>query len=77
MLSKRDRLYQAVEALRALRCPVCGADMCRAGDDFACGRGHRGNVNRRGCRNFLSQPVEGCYDAALFQARRRVFEAGC
>ena len=77
MLSKRDRLYQAVEALRALRCPVCGADMCRAGDDFACGRGHRVNVNRRGCLNFLSQPVEGCYDAALFQARRRVFAVGC
>ena len=77
MLSKRDRLYQAAEALQALRCPVCGADMCRAGDDFACGRGHRVNVNRRGCLNFLSQPVEGCYDAALFQARRRVFAAGC
>ena len=76
MLSKRDRLYQAEEGLRALRCPVCGADMARAGDDFACGRGHRVNVNRRGCLNFLSQPVEGCYDAALFQARRRVFAAG-
>ena len=24
MLSKRDRLYQAAEALQALRCPVCG-----------------------------------------------------
>ena len=77
MLSKRDRLYQAAEKMRALRCPVCGGDMVRTGDDFACGRGHRVNVNRRGCLNFLSQPVEGCYDAALFQARRRVFAAGC
>lgn len=77
MLSKRDRLYQAAEKMRALRCPVCGGDMVRTGDDFACGRGHRVNVNRRGCLNFLSQPVEGCYDATLFQARRRVFAAGC
>ena len=77
MLSKRDRLYQAAEKMRALRCPVCGGDMVRTGDDFACGRGHRVNVNRRGCLNFLSKPVEGCYDAAMFQARRRVFAAGC
>ena len=77
MLSKRDRLYQAAEKMRALRCPVCGGDMVRTGDDFACGRGHRVNVNRRGCLNFLSQPVKGCYDAAMFQARRRVFAAGC
>ena len=77
MLSKRDRLYQAAEKMRTLRCPVCGGDMVRTGDDFACGRGHRVNVNRRGCLNFLSQPVEGCYDATLFQARRRVFAAGC
>ena len=77
MLSKRDRLYQAAEEMRALHCPVCGGDMVRTGDDFACGRGHRVNVNRRGCLNFLSQPVKGCYDAAMFQARRRVFAAGC
>jgi len=77
MPSKREKLYQAAEALQALRCPVCGGDMRRAGDDFACANKHRVNVNRKGCVNFLSSPVDSCYDAALFQARRRVFGAGC
>jgi len=77
MLSKREKLYQAAEGLVALRCPVCGGSLMRAGEDFACERRHRVNVNRKGCLNFLSAPVDGCYDAALFQARRRVFAAGC
>lgn len=77
MLSKREKLYQAAEGLQALRCPVCGGDLTRVGDDFACEKRHRVNVNRKGCLNFLSTAVDSCYDAALFQARRRVFEAGC
>lgn len=77
MLSKREKLYMAAEGLQALRCPVCGGDMSRTGDDYACERRHRVNVNRKGCINFLSAQVEGCYDAALFAARRRVFAAGC
>lgn len=76
MLSKRDKLYQAAE-MNILRCPVCGGDLTRQGDDFACAARHRVNVNRKGCLNFLSSPVDSCYDAALFQARRRVFAAGC
>ncbi|MBP3637809.1 MAG: methyltransferase domain-containing protein [Clostridia bacterium] len=76
MLSKRDKLYQAAE-MNILRCPVCGGDLTRQGDDFACAQRHRVNVNRKGCLNFLSSPVDSCYDAALFQARRRVFAAGC
>lgn len=77
MLSKREKLYQAAEGLNALRCPVCGGCLMRVGDDFACEKRHRVNVNRKGCLNFLSAPVDSCYDAALFQARRRVFAAGC
>ena len=77
MLSKREKLYQAAEGLNALRCPVCGGSLTRVGDDFACEKRHRVNVNRKGCLNFLSAPVDSCYDAALFQARRRVFAAGC
>lgn len=77
MLSKRDKLYQAAERLCGLRCAVCGGDMTRLGDDFACMKGHRVNVNRKGCLNFLSTPADSCYDAALFAARRRVFAAGC
>ena len=76
MLSKREKLHQAVERLNGLRCPVCGGALTRAGEDYSCGR-HRVNVNRKGCLNFLSAPVDTCYDAALFDARRRVFRAGC
>lgn len=76
MLSKRDKLYQAAERLDALACPKCGERMARSGDDFACGRGHRINVNRRGCINVLSKQSETYYDAALFDARWRILRAG-
>ncbi len=77
MLSKRDKLFLAAETLGCLTCPSCGQPLSRAGDDFACGRGHRVNVNRKGCLNVLSSQVDSCYDADLFAARRRVFDAGC
>lgn len=75
--SKRDKLHQAAEQLHGLRCVACGGELRRMGEDYACAQGHRLNVNRKGCLNFLSAPVDTCYDAALFQARRRVFAAGC
>ncbi len=77
MLSKRDKLFLAAESLGSLACPACGQLLSRAGDDFACGRGHRINVNRKGCLNVLSSQADSCYDADLFSARRRVFDAGC
>ncbi len=77
MLSKRDKLFFAAERLACLVCPVCGAALVRAGDDFACENRHRVNVNRKGCLNVLSRQVDSCYDADLFAARRRVFDAGC
>lgn len=77
MLSKRDKLFLAAEALDCLACPVCGLPLVRTGDDFACASQHRLNVNRKGCLNVLSAQVDSCYDAELFAARRRVFEAGC
>lgn len=77
MPSKREKLYQAAEMLHCLCCPTCGEPLYRKDDDFACGHGHHVNVNRKGCLNFLSTPVASCYDAALFQARRRVFASGC
>ncbi|MBR4081708.1 MAG: methyltransferase domain-containing protein [Clostridia bacterium] len=76
MLSKRDKFYLAAERLGGLRCSVCGGKLRRAGDDFSCGK-HRVNVHRKGCVNFLSSPVDSCYDAALFDARQRVLGAGC
>ena len=77
MLSKRDKLYLAAEQLNCLACPSCGAPLTRAGDDFACPNRHRINANRKGCLNVLSSQVDSCYDADLFAARRRVFDAGC
>ena len=77
MLSKRDKLFLAAETLSSLACPVCSAHLTRAGDDFACPNRHRLNVNRKGCLNVLSAQVDSCYDADLFAARRRVFDAGC
>lgn len=77
MLSKRDKLFLAAERLGSLACPVCGAALTRTGDDFACKKRHRVNVNRKGCLNVLSSQVDSCYDADLFAARRRVFDAGC
>ena len=78
MLSKRDKLFLAAEALGCLICPVCREPLSRLGDDLACpGKKHRLNVNRKGCLNVLRQQVDSCYDAALFDARRRVFSSGC
>ena len=77
MLSKRDKLFLAFDRLDGLVCPVCRAPLARDGDDLACPHRHRLNVNRKGCLNVLSQQVDSCYDAALFDARRRVFAAGC
>ena len=80
MLSKRDKLFQAISSLGSLTCPACRAPMTRSGDDLVCAspdKKHRLNVNRKGCLNVLSQQVDSCYDAALFDARRRVFSSGC
>ena len=77
LLSKRDKLFLAAEKLGCLACPVCGAALVRNGDDFACEKRHRVNINRKGCLNVLSSQVDSCYDADLFAARRRVFDAGC
>ena len=77
MLSKRDKLFLSAERLGCLACPSCGAALSRIGDDFACMNRHRINVNRKGCLNVLSAQVDSCYDADLFAARRRVFDAGC
>ena len=77
MLSKRDKLFLAADRLGNLCCPVCRAPLTRTGDDLSCPAKHRLNVNRKGCINVLSQQVDSCYDAALFDARRRVFTTGC
>jgi len=76
MLSKKDKLLQALRRFPALCCPTCGGEMTIDGDSLRCGGGHRVNINRKGFVNVLSSPVDTCYDARLFQARSRVFASG-
>ena len=76
-LSKRDRFCQAFARFPALHCPRCGGVLTLVEDDFSCTQGHHYNLHRKGCVNFLSTPVNTCYDKELFAARRRVFAAGC
>ena len=76
-LSKRERFCQAFARFPALRCSKCGTELSRKEDDFVCSGGHHFNLNRKGCLNFLSAPVNTCYDKELFEARRRVFASGC
>lgn len=77
MLSKRDKLFLVAERLGNLACPNCSATLIRNADGFTCEKRHQLNVNRKGCLNVLSAQVDSCYDADLFAARRRVFDAGC
>jgi len=76
-LGKRERFHQAVQAFGALCCPNCGQALTRIENDLLCASGHRLNVNRKGCINVLPRQTEGCYDAALFDARQRVLSSGC
>lgn len=77
MLSKRDKLFAAAERMGALCCPTCSKPLRQREQDFVCVSGHVVNVNRKGCVNLLSRQAEGCYGAALFDARQRVFASGC
>lgn len=76
-LRKRDRFHQAIRALNALVCPVCGQPLTRKGEDYGCASGHLFNTHRKGCLHLLNTRPDTVYDAALFEARRRVLQAGC
>ena len=76
-MDKREKLFAAAGALRCLICPRCRQPLARVGDNLCCPEGHLWNVNRRGTLNVLSSPHRDAYDAALYAARRTVFEAGC
>lgn len=77
LLSKRERFFHTLERLPGICCPVCSGEFHRTGDDLCCNDGHLLNVNRKGCINVLKKQYAGCYDAALFEARKRVLAAGC
>ncbi|MBR5345272.1 MAG: methyltransferase domain-containing protein [Clostridia bacterium] len=76
MLSKKEKLFAAVEALGGLVCPTCGRPVSRRGDSLVCPNSHCLNVNRRGTLNVLSEARQEDYRSDLFEARSRVFAAG-
>ena len=76
MLSKKEKLFAAVENLGGLVCPSCGGNLLRREDSLVCPQGHCLNVNRRGTLNVLSESRKDDYRSELFEARSRVFAAG-
>ena len=76
MLSRMERLKQLCAAEGLLQCPVCGDALRVDGNALVCGSRHSYNLNRKGFVSFLNRPVSDFYDAALFEARGRVFASG-
>ena len=64
------------EFINLLRCPVCGAAFSRCGASLRCENGHTFDVSRKGYVHFAPNVNPSRYGAALFEARRRVLEAG-
>lgn len=64
------------ERIELLRCPVCGTAFSHCGGSLRCISGHTFDPSRRGTVNFAPNAAPSRYDAALFEARRRILEAG-
>lgn len=64
------------EHIDLLRCPVCGTAFSRAAQSLVCENGHTFDPSRKGYVHFLPNAKPSKYDAALFEARRRILEAG-
>lgn len=68
-----EKFYQSIDLLR---CPVCGAAFSRVQNALRCENGHTFDPSRKGYVNLLPNAKPSHYEAALFEARRRVLEAG-
>ncbi|MBR3128939.1 MAG: methyltransferase domain-containing protein, partial [Clostridia bacterium] len=64
------------EHIDLLRCPVCGTAFSRAAQSLVCKNGHTFDPSRKGYVHFLPNAKPSKYDAALFEARRRILEGG-
>ena len=64
------------EQIGLLRCPVCGAAFSRCGASLRCESGHTFDVSKKGYVHFAPNANPSRYGAALFEARRRILEAG-
>ena len=59
-----------------LRCPVCGTAFSQYAQSLVCRNGHTFDVSRKGYVHMLPNAGPSKYDAALFEARRRILEGG-
>lgn len=75
-MKKSDKFIHAAGQLDNFSCPVCHGPLHHQQPALVCPNRHSYNINKKGFVSFLSAPVDTCYDAALFQARRRVFDFG-
>ena len=64
------------EQIDLLRCPACGAAFSRVRQSLICANGHTFDPSRKGYVHFLPNAKPSRYDASLFEARRRILEAG-
>lgn len=64
------------EQITLFRCPVCGAAFSRADNSLRCANGHTFDPARKGYVHFLPNANPSKYDAALFEARRRILSFG-
>ncbi len=76
---KTAQLAKRMESLLPLLCcPRCGAPFMLTEQSLVCGSGHCYDLSRRGYVNLAPAHDQASekYDAALFESRRRVLEAG-
>ena len=68
-----DKFFDHTELLR---CPVCGTAFSRSGASLICANGHTFDPSKKGYVHFAPNAAPSHYDRTLFEARRRILEAG-
>lgn len=58
------------------RCPVCGTAFSHTGSSLCCENGHTFDPSAKGYVHFAPNAAPSRYDQTLFEARRRILEAG-
>ena len=68
-----EKFFQKIELLR---CPICGAAFSQCGASLNCRSGHTFDPSKKGYVHFAPNAGPSRYDRVLFEARRRILEAG-
>ena len=68
-----DKFFNAIQLLR---CPACGAAFSKTSASLVCINGHTFDPSRKGYVHFAPNVSPSQYDRELFEARRRILEAG-